>query len=471
MPAMSGARVFGHERLVASYGGRLSSTVKSAPVAPVATDADRQIRELTERLREAEAARDRKSGEAKTFFEELGRIRGVEGPFGVIVRIQGNKATSFVSGQFQTFDVEGWDVEQGDAVRLASPQSGKRLHVVEVLKQPLGACFVVTVAKLHVAKRGGEALFEYTDRGAVRTARVGKYKLEVGDRVLLDPESQIAVRTLGPENAKTFARDTGVSWDDIGGLEEVKRELREAIEDPVTYRDLLKTFGHKPPKGILLWGPPGTGKTMLAKACATSLAKIYGDSVRESGFHYSKGPDILDKFVGESEAAVRKMFEATRKHFAEHGYPAILFIDEADAILGRRGNSQWEGMVRTIVPMFLAEMDGLDETGALVLLTTNRPDMLDPAVVRDGRIDRRIFVPNPSFEEAVAITKIHLRGRPVEDDKTAERIVTRLSDQKDVSGAQLAGAVARVVAHAIRRAKSDGVAKVTKKDVEGADFA
>jgi ATP-dependent 26S proteasome regulatory subunit len=470
-----GPRVFGNQRLVESYAPRMPVRHQPARALPPAdsssgNELDRLRRAnqlLTEQLASAELDLERRTNEAKTFRQELERVRAVEGPFGPVVRIVGNRATSAVNGHFQTFDCSGYDLEVGDAIRLAPPKEGNRLHVVEVIKQPLGACLIVTVSKLHPPRRNGDALFEYTDRGAVRTCRVGKLNLAEGDRVMIEPEAQIAVQSLGQEKVRTFSHDTGVSWDDIGGLEDVKRELKEAIEDPVTYKELFAAFGHKPAKGILLHGPPGTGKTMLAKACATSMARMHGDSFRDSGFIFSKGPDVLDKFLGESEAAVRKMFEAARRHKKEHGYSAILFIDEADAILGRRGNSQWEGMLRTIVPMFLAEMDGLDETGALVLLTTNRPDMLDPAVIRDGRIDRRILVPNPSLQEAMAIVKIHLRGRPLESEELANKIVERLSG-KEVSGAQLAGAVQRVVAHALRRAKGDGVAKVLVKDVEEA---
>ncbi len=457
---MTGPRIFGNERLASRYGG----PARHIEVVPQHTSnpADSELEKLKQENSELREKADK-------YHKELKRIRAVEGPYGPVVRIHRNKATSYVSGQFQVFDCEGYDLEIGDAVRLAPPKEGNRLHVVEVIKQPIGACLVVTVTKVHPPSKGGDQLFEYGDRGTIRTCRVGKLKLAEGDRVMLEPEAQIAIQCLGQERVKTLTHDTGVSWDDVGGLENVKRELREAIEDPITYRELYKTFGHKPPKGILMWGPPGTGKTLLGRACATSLAKMHGASARSSGFVFSKAADLLDKFIGESEAAIRKLFDTTRRHFAEFGYPAILFIDEADAVLGRRGNSPFDGISKTIVPMFLAEMDGVDhETGALVILTTNRPDMLDPAIIRDGRIDRRILVPNPSPIEALEIVKIHLRGRPLESNELAEVIVRRLATGQEVSGAQLAGAVARIVAHALRRAKGDGIAKVLVKDVEEA---
>lgn len=300
------------------------------------------------------------------------------------------------------------------------------------------------------------------------------------DRIICDITGALIARNLGPAPApQAWSGDTGVSWDDVGGLTAAKRELQEAIEGPVTKRELYEKYGKKPTKGVLLWGPPGTGKTLLAKAAATALAKIYGASAKASGWQFVKGPEILDKFVGESERGVRRLFESARDHRQRNGYPAVIFIDEADALLGKRGVTRWEGMERTIVPQFLAEMDGLDETGAIVLLATNRPDVLDPAVVRDGRIDRRIHVARPDRADTEDILRKHLKGKPldgIELGDFAERIAAEIFSPAHVlyrirckggddrrftlghvvSGALCAGLVERVTQHAIRRDDESG---------------
>src|SRR5262249_7038614 len=153
-------------------------------------------------------------------------------------------------------------------------------------------------------------------------------------------------------------------------------------EDPILHRDLYRALGQKPLKGILLEGPTGVGKTHLARAMATGVCALHNAKPAESGLLVTKGPELLNKYIGESEAGVRRLFESARRHHKEHGCPAIVLLDEADALLGKRGSTRWEGMERTIVPQFLAEMDGMEESHAFVVLTTNRADMLDEAILR-----------------------------------------------------------------------------------------
>jgi len=232
-----------------------------------------------------------------------------------------------------------------------------------------------------------------------------KQTAEVGHEVLLDMSGTCVVKDLGkPPSKLAFTEETGITWDDIGGQEKAKAEIREAIEGPVVHAEIYREFGLSVPKGILLHGPPGCGKTMFAKAMATSVAELTGHKAAQSGFIYVKGPEVINKYVGESEAGVRAIFEAARAHFAEHHYPAVVCIDEADALVGARKDSNLT-LEKTIVPQFLAEMDGLDQSRALVLLLTNRPDTLDPAIVRDGRIDLKIKIGRPNQEEAAALVR------------------------------------------------------------------
>lgn len=302
--------------------------------------------------------------------------------------------------------------------------------------------------------------------------------VEQGDRVVVDELATLVVRSLGrPESAQAAEEVVDVGWDDVGGCAEAKEALREAVELPYADPAVFAAYGKRPVRGVLLYGEPGNGKTMLAKALATAVARAHGH--REArGFQYVKGPEVLSKFVGESEGNIRAMFAAARAHRDQHGYPGTIFIDEADALLTRRGSRGMMGMEATTVPQFLAEMDGMRESAALVVLATNRPDALDPAVVRDGRVDRRVKVGRPTRDDARQIIDIHLRRVPGGTAEVAERAVDLLYDESRlvvrvplpmfVSGAILAGVVDRATTRALRRDLEDGrgCRGLTEEDVD-----
>lgn len=240
--------------------------------------------------------------------------------------------------------------------------------------------------------------------------------LKVGHEVLLHPKTFQIVEDLGfpPLEASPFspASIPNITWADIGGLEQAKADLIEAIELPHKYREMYAHYGKRPVKGLLLSGDPGCGKTMLGKAAANSLAKIYGAESTRTGFMYIKGPEILNQYVGQTEQTIREIFIDAERHRDVHGYPAVIFIDEADAILAARG-SRSLGMVNTIVPAFLTEMDGLEDSSAIVILATNRPDVLDPAIIREGRIDRKVHVTRPDKDTAIQIAALNLSKYPI----------------------------------------------------------
>jgi len=194
-----------------------------------------------------------------------------------------------------------------------------------------------------------------------------------------------------------------VKWEDIGGLEEVKQELVEAIEWPLKYPERFKRVGIKPPKGILLFGPPGCGKTLLAKAIANES---------ESNFITVKGPEIFSKWVGESEKAIREVFRRART-----AAPAIIFFDEIDSIAPLRFGGTGDSMVtERVISQMLTELDGLVGLENVVIVgATNRPDIIDPALLRPGRFDRLLYVPEPDNETRMQIFKIHTKGMPLKD--------------------------------------------------------
>ena len=250
-----------------------------------------------------------------------------------------------------------------------------------------------------------------------------------------------ALREVSPSALReVFTETPDVTWDDIGGLEEAKAALIEAVEWPLRYGALFDRFGATPPKGILLDGAPGTGKTLLARAVAHES---------EANFIAIKGPELLSKWVGESERGVREVFQKARA-----AAPCVVFFDELDALAPARGHDWSSGVSERIVGQFLTELDGLEEMhGVVVLGASNRADMLDPALLRPGRFDLRIELPLPDLAAREAIVAVHLRDRPLDPDVDA-RLLAREPEGR--SGADLAGLCRQALMLAIRDAVAAG---------------
>jgi transitional endoplasmic reticulum ATPase len=226
-----------------------------------------------------------------------------------------------------------------------------------------------------------------------------------------------------------------VTWDDVGGLDDAKRELRDGIELPLKHPQSFERLGIRSAKGFLLFGPPGTGKTMLAKAVAREA---------EANFIATKSSDLLSKWYGESEKQVSRLFQRARQVA-----PTVIFIDEIDSLAPTRGGGLGEPAVtERVVNTLLAEMDGLEELrGVVVIAASNRPALLDPALLRPGRFDDLIYVPVPERDGRLHILKIHTRNMPLDDDVDLDDIAARTDGY---TGADLEDLVRRAGLQALR---------------------
>jgi proteasome-associated ATPase len=257
----------------------------------------------------------------------------------------------------------------------------------------------------------------------LRSALLAKEKLKAGMEVRLDANQRVALEVIGVGKRIDRALETvtQLPWSAVGGQEEAVRGIRDTIELPFLHRALFQRFDHTVPKGFLLYGPPGCGKTLLGKATAYNLRQqILADTGVDHPefFLHVKGPEILNMWVGESERQVRDLFAQCRERAAE-GSLAFLFIDEAESILGTRRAGRYNSILSTVVPMFCSEMDGLEPLqNVVVILASNRADLIDPAILRPGRIDRKIKVSRPDQEGARRIYEIYLKeSLPMEEPR------------------------------------------------------
>src|SRR5467141_3568043 len=326
-----------------------------------------------------------------------------------------------------------------------------------------------------------------------RSADLASSTLKSGDEVRVDSNYRMALEMLSSTKSHEHYLDVvpELPWEKVGGQEGALQAIKDAIELPLLHPDLFKKFQHATPKGFLLYGPPGCGKTLIGKATAFNLTKQLGaksgTEMREYFMHV-KGPEILNMWVGESERMVREIFATAREKRGEDFMP-FLFIDEAESILGTRRASRHSNILSTLVPMFCSEMDGIDSLNdVVIILASNRADLIDPAILRPGRIDRKIKVNRPNREGAREVYRIYLTpdlpydgalGKEAENigaavDKLIERFVdwqftrreenkflevTLRSGRKEVlyrsdliSGAIIASIVERAKAIAIKRA-------------------
>ncbi|MFQ5482533.1 MAG: AAA family ATPase [Nitrospinaceae bacterium] len=309
--------------------------------------------------------------------------------------------------------------------------------------------------------------------------------LREGDEVILDPTQKVMLSRLPKRKSKAPVEDdfAAVRWEQVGGQEHVIEQVRKLIEYPILHADILGKMQYQMPKGFLFYGPPGCGKTLIGKAILSDIiAKLKEKGAAqekelEGRFIHVKGPEILNMWLGESERKVREIFKKAREYKEKGKFPFI-FIDEAESVLGTRQAWRGHNISNTLVPMFCAEMDGIHSVrDMVVILATNRPDLIDPAILRPGRIDKKIKVGRPNREDCAAILKVYLQqDLPMAKDRedmiapfldrlfarTAEQevliLTTRSGDFKKlywkdfISGAILEGIVSRAKERAIERA-------------------
>ncbi len=334
-------------------------------------------------------------------------------------------------------EIEADDLARGQEVVL-----NESLNVVEVRRQD-GAGEVVTFRELLddgrraliIGRADEERVCELAD------SLLG-VRLRAGDHVLLDARSGLLLEKLPRPEAEELVLEEvpDVSYDDVGGLDDQIEMIKDAVELPYLHGDLFREHDLQPPKGILLYGPPGCGKTLIAKAVANSLAKRVaektGNDNTKSYFLNIKGPELLNKYVGETERQIRLIFQRAREK-SEEGVPVIVFFDEMDSLFRTRGTGISSDIESTIVPQLLAEIDGVESLkNVIVIGASNREDLIDPAILRPGRLDVKIKIERPDVDSARQIFgRYMVTELPLAEDETKKvrgdraRTVNRMIDE------------------------------------------
>ena len=332
-------------------------------------------------------------------------------------------------------------------IELGVPDRNGRLEILQIHSRGMPLAKDVNLQKLADISHGfvGADLQSLSKEAAMRALRRILPEIDLAsESIPADTLKKIIVtmqdftdviKEMEPSAMReVFVEVPDVKWEDIGGLLSIKQELQEAVEWPLKYQGVFTYADATPPKGILLYGPPGTGKTLMAKAAANES---------EANFISIKGPELLSKWVGESEKGVREVFRKSRQ-----ATPCIIFFDEMDAIAPIRGNNGDSHVTERVISQLLTELDGLEIlTNVIVIAATNRPDIIDPALLRPGRFDRLLYVPPPDRDSRVQIIKIHTKKKPLADDIDIEELANHTDGY---TGADIASLMSAAVMLALR---------------------
>ncbi|MBU1198641.1 MAG: AAA family ATPase [Nanoarchaeota archaeon] len=327
---------------------------------------------------------------------------------GIITEVFDKKVEVIVGNQ--TYEVS-YNPRMKDKLQRGKSVSLNNNYAIVDVSDPRKEGNVVVVSEVLDNNRvkvniNGNQTILYGNNGAKR-----------GDCVVIDDSESVVLDNLGKQNKRfTLEGVPEIPWSKVGGLDHIIETIKDVIETPFLHKDLYKKYNKRVPKGVLLYGPPGCGKTLVAKAMAYNLAKSIAARTgnNQNGYFLNiKGPEILNKYVGASEETIRQIFASARDKSSETNEPVVIFIDEAESVFKRRGSGISTDIYDSIVPQFLAEMDGLDSNYNVVLvMATNREDMIDPAVLRPGRIDRKLEIPRPNDKGAKQIYDIYLKDMP-----------------------------------------------------------
>jgi|ERR1051326_1804981 transitional endoplasmic reticulum ATPase len=332
-------------------------------------------------------------------------------------------------------------------IELGVPDRNGRLEILQIHTRGMPLAKDVNLQKLADISHGfvGADLQSLSKEAAMRALRRILPEIDLAsESIPADTLKKIIVtmqdftdviKEMEPSAMReVFVEVPDVKWEDIGGLLSIKQELQEAVEWPLKYQGVFTYADATPPKGILLYGPPGTGKTLMAKAAANES---------EANFISIKGPELLSKWVGESEKGVREVFRKSRQ-----AAPCIIFFDEMDAIAPIRGNNGDSHVTERVISQLLTELDGLEIlTNVIVIAATNRPDIIDPALLRPGRFDRLLYVPPPDRDSRVQIIKIHTKKKPLADDIDIEELANHTDGY---TGADIASLMSAAVMLSLR---------------------